>query len=49
LVTIFAAVIIGTDEKDEIKGMNRKMPYLVGVGERDKLGGRSASDYINES
>jgi hypothetical protein len=49
LVTIFAAVNIGTDEKDEIKGMNRKMPYLVGVGERDKLGGRSASDYINES
>jgi len=29
--------------------MNRKMPYLVGVGKSDKLGGRSASDYIDES
>jgi len=29
--------------------MNKKMPYLVGVGESDKLGERSASDYINES
>jgi hypothetical protein len=48
LVTVFAAVIIGTDEKDEIKGMNKKMPYLVEVDESDKLGGRSASDYINE-
>ncbi len=48
LVTVFAAVIIGTDEKDEIKGMNKKMPYLVGVDESDKLGGRSASDYISE-
>jgi hypothetical protein len=24
LVTVFATVIIGTDEKDEIKGMNKK-------------------------
>jgi hypothetical protein len=24
LVTVFAAVIIGTDEEDEIKGMNKK-------------------------
>lgn len=35
------------DEKDEIKGMNKKMPYLDVVGESDKLGERSASDYIN--
>jgi hypothetical protein len=47
LVTVFAAVIIGTDEEDEIKGMNKKMAYLDGVVESDKLGGRSALDYIN--
>jgi len=47
LVPVFAAVIIGTDKIDEIKEMNRRMAYVDGVGESDKLGGRSGSDYIN--
>ena len=49
MVPVFAAVIIGTDKIDEIKEMNRRMAYVDGVGESDKLGGRSQSDYINES
>jgi hypothetical protein len=30
LVTVFAAVIIGTDEEDEIKGMNEQKDGLFG-------------------
>ena len=36
LVPVFAAVIVGTAEEDEIKGTSKK-DSLFGLGERDRL------------
>lgn len=45
-VSVFAAIIVGTEEEDEIKGTGKK-DSLFGLGERDKLWGRGASDYLH--
>ena len=50
-IPVFAAIIVGTEEEDELKGTNKKVASLdqkkESNEERVKLFWRSASDYIN--